>query len=187
MARGEQDVPGERIDRRSADDTDPLKMLVGRRDDLEIDADDENDGRLEHRLGQPGWRGRSLDRRGIHRRWIDRVPRIVAGRRLGGVPLGGGRGQRGQRFTGGALAHHDHTPALTVPSTRREARPVENVEQHGIGQRIVGELARCERRAHDVVQLHDRLPGAGSPANNRWAIITGMLRTAVTPSRRSER
>src|SRR5439155_1701156 len=111
---GKQDVPDEEIDRRAADEPDPLKVLIRRGDHLEVHADDENDGRLEHRLGEPAGCGRLLDRRRVHRRRVDRVPRAVAGRDLGRVPLGGWRGQRRERLSGGALTHDDHPPALAI-------------------------------------------------------------------------
>src|SRR3989454_8285994 len=100
-----------------------------------------------------------LDRRRVHRRRVDRIPRAVAGRDLGGVPLGGWRGQRRERLSGGALTHDDHPPALAVAAARREPSAVEDVEQRGVGQRLVGELTGGERRPHDVEKLHDPLPG----------------------------
>ena len=154
MTCGQQDVPDEGIDRRAADDPDPLKVLIRRGDHLEVHADDENDGRLEHRLGEPTGCGRLLDRRRVHRRRVDRVPRAVAGRDLGRVPLGGWRGQRRERLSGGALTHDDHPPALAVAAARRESRAVEDVEQRGVGQQLVGELTGGEHPVGRGLRRH---------------------------------
>ena len=44
-----------------ADHADAVQILVGRGDDLEVDADDEHDGGLDQRLGQHGRRRGRLD------------------------------------------------------------------------------------------------------------------------------
>src|SRR5262245_48022310 len=73
---GEQDVPDEGIDGRAADDTDAVQVLIRRSDHLEVHADDEDDSRLEYRLGEPAGRRRFLDGRRVDGRRVDRVPRI---------------------------------------------------------------------------------------------------------------
>src|SRR5207302_7962819 len=70
LAGGQQDVPGERIDRRAADDAHALELGVGGGDDLEVDADHQHDGGLQHRFGQPGRRRGALDGGGVDPRRV---------------------------------------------------------------------------------------------------------------------
>src|SRR5207247_821822 len=155
-ARREQDVPDERVDRGTADEPHAVEVLVQAGDDLEVDADDEDHRRLQDGLDQPPHRWRSLRGGRVDRGWIDGVPRVLAGLALSGVALRRRRGQGGQRLAGGAIPDDDDVPALPVAAARREPRPVEDVEQHVVGQRLVGALPRREGGPHRPVDLHDR-------------------------------
>src|SRR2546426_645395 len=90
-ARREQDVPGKRVDRRATDDADAVEVLVGGGDDLEVDADHQHDGRLQHRLDEPHQRLGGLDGRGGHARRGD-------GSLLFGRAAHGGRWYHRARF-----------------------------------------------------------------------------------------
>src|SRR5439155_6037522 len=90
---------------------------------------------------------------------------------LRGVALGGGRGAVGERLAGRGIADDDDAPALAVSAVGREARVVQDLEQHRVGHRLVGELARGERRPHHLVELHGRLlTGA------EWLLVAGLAR-----------
>src|SRR3990172_2085101 len=66
MARRQQDVPREGIDRRPADHPYALQVLIRRRYHLEIDADDEHHRRPQEWLRQPGRRAPPLHCHPIH-------------------------------------------------------------------------------------------------------------------------
>jgi hypothetical protein len=89
VASGHEHVPRERIDRGAAHHPDALEILVHRRHELQIDADDEDHGRGGDGLGQARGRRGALDGGGIDSRRVDGVPRVFAVLDLGGIALGG--------------------------------------------------------------------------------------------------
>ena len=52
FARGQQDVPRERVDRSTAKELVAVKVTIGGREHLEVRADDEQDWHLVDRLGE---------------------------------------------------------------------------------------------------------------------------------------
>ena len=101
---------------------------------------------------------RALDGGGVHARRIDRVPRILAILRLGGVALGGNAAQIGEGALGAGIADDDHFPPLAVPAAGGEARMVQDLHQGLVGKRIAGELPRGKGGTHHLVELHGLLP-----------------------------
>jgi hypothetical protein len=111
-------------------------------------------------------------------RRLDRVPRALTGLDLRGIALRGGHRQRGERLASLAVAHGNDVPALAVAAAGRVARMVQDVDEHPIGQRVVGEVARGERRPHDVVELHEASCGGVRAAGAR---TIAPMRAPVTP------
>src|SRR5437764_1498196 len=88
-----------------------------------------------------------------HRELVDRLA-LELRQRLHGTTE---RHDGGERLAGGPVAHDDDAPALTVAAARREPGAVEDAVERRVGQRIAGEVARRERGAQDVVELHGLL------------------------------
>jgi hypothetical protein len=70
------------------------------------------------------------------------------------ITLCSGHRQLGEAVAGLLVADHDDAHRLTVTSTWCKARVVDDAIQHVVGQRFAGELARGERGAHHVVEVH---------------------------------
>ena len=79
LARGEQDVPGQRVDRRACDHADPVQVAVGGSHDREVDGHDQDDGGAEQRRREVSRYGRRRDLVVGERRRDDGVPWALAG------------------------------------------------------------------------------------------------------------
>src|SRR4030095_5957370 len=107
--------------------------------------------------GGGGGRG-ALDGGGVHSGALDGVPRGLAHFDLGRVALSRWLAGAGETLARLLVSHHDHLPALAVATARGKARVVEDLEQRLVGQRLVGEVAACERGGHHIVELHSPDP-----------------------------
>ena len=87
---------------------------------------------------------------------LRRHERHEAGGVVGGVLAHPEVVELGDPLLGGGVADHDHPPRLAVPSVRREAGVVEDLVQHVVGERIVGELPGRRCRAHCLAEFHAR-------------------------------
>src|SRR5262249_61830380 len=97
----------------------------------------------------------------------------VAWRRWGAAA--GARGRTAPPPLRRGVANDDHAPALAVAAARREARLIEDLRQHLVGQRIGRKFPRRESRPQYLVQLH------GSPRSPEWgaapidlAVVSGL-------------
>src|SRR5439155_16534698 len=77
------------------------------------------------------------------------------------------------------VADHDDAPTLAVAAARGEARVVEDLAEHLVGQRISGELARGKRSPHHVEELHHSPPAARSDC-----LLLGATLALIVPDRR---
>src|SRR6266446_1637388 len=175
VARRHEHVPCKRVDRRAAHDTHALEILVHRRDNLQIDADDQHHRGRGNRLGQVLWRRSALDGGGVDAGRVDGVPRALPVRRLRCVALGGEAAEIGQRALRGGVADHNDAPTLAIAAAGSEARVVEDRAERFVGHRVSGELARGKSPPHHVEELHHFPPAARSGDWERGAVMALIL------------
>jgi hypothetical protein len=156
VARGQQDVPDQGIDRGAAHHAHAGQFHVGGGDHAQVDADHQHHRRVEQRLRH---RARNLGARDglwIHAAGHHACPRILARPQLGDVAPGTRQRELGQRVARLRSTDHQHPRPLAIAAARREARIVQDAVEDVIRQRVAGEFPRREGGAHRLVQFHVR-------------------------------
>jgi hypothetical protein len=152
VARGQQDVPCERVHRGAGDQADAVQVLVEGRDDVEVDAHHQHHlGVAQRRLAR-NFHG--VDRLGVDSARPQRVPRPLPVAQLSDIALGSGDRAVDEILACLRVPDDDDVVALPVATARREPRVVEDAFKDLVGQRVAGVLANRTRGAHDVVYLH---------------------------------